>query len=192
LGALVQRISSGKSIVGSDDSGSSARVLKISAVTSGTFRENEAKSLPDGYVPPSGHYVNAGDLLVSRANTQALVGASAYVWTDPGESRVLPDKLWRLSLREGVHPVYVHALISDTAFRREVSRRATGSGGAMKNIGQRDYLTIPVTVASREKQTTFVEQIQRLREVEETSANRIDQLDALFASLQHRAFRGEL
>lgn len=192
LSDLVRRISSGKSIVGSDDNASATRVLKISAVTSGTFREDEAKSLPDGYVPPSEHYVNAGDLLVSRANTETLVGASAYVWSDPREPRVLPDKLWRLALPEAVHPLYVHALISDRAFRVEVSRRASGSGGAMKNIGQRDYLTIPVTIASEQNQAIFVEQIHRLRQVEADSADRLDRLDSLFASLQHRAFRGEL
>jgi type I restriction enzyme S subunit len=192
LGTLVQGIGSGRSVVGSEEQSSTTRVLKISAVTSGAFRENEAKPLPGGYVPPSEHYVRAGDLLVSRANTEALVGASAYVWSDPIEPRVLPDKLWRLTLNEGVHPLYVRALIAHPVFRREVSRRASGSGGAMKNIGQRDYLGIPVVVATREKQSEFVEVMRRLQDIEAACGARLAHLDSLFASLQHRAFRGEL
>jgi len=189
---VVTRISSGKSIVGGSDEESAARVLKISAVTSGRFRESEAKPLPSGYAPPAEHYVRQGDLLVSRANTAALVGASAYVWSEPVEPRVLPDKLWRLTLKDAVEPVYLQAVLSDPGFRNEVSRRASGSGGAMKNIGQRDFLSIPIRIASRESQLSFVHRVRELRRDESLATARLAQLDALFASLQHRAFLGEL
>ncbi|MDX2377302.1 restriction endonuclease subunit S [Microbacterium sp. LRZ72] len=190
LGDFVTRISSGKSIVGADHE-AGAQVLKISAVTSGAFREEEAKPLPVGYVPPPEHFVRAGDLLVSRANTEALVGASAYVWGEPSEPRVLPDKLWRVAVKD-IDPIYLQAVISAPDFRRQVSRRASGSGGAMKNIGQRDYLSIPVTVAPRNVQEQFVEQVRELRRVENSVIVRAAGLDGLFTSLQHRAFRGEL
>jgi len=192
LGAVVTRISSGRSIVGADDSAAAVRVLKISAVTSGKFMEDEAKSLPDGYVPPADHYVRAGDLLVSRANTEALVGASAYVWSEPIEPRVLPDKLWRLRIDHPIDPIYLQAVISDPAFRAQVSRRASGSGGAMKNIGQADYLSIPVIIAPPQVRNDYVDRVRALRTTETTLAERAHRFDSLFASLQHRAFRGEL
>lgn len=192
LGSIVTRISTGKSVVGDGDESTAARVLKISAVTSGQFREQEVKPLPIGYVPPPDHFVHAGDLLVSRANTESLVGASAYVWSEPSRACVLPDKIWRLSVDDRVEPIYLQAVISDPAFRVEVSRRASGSGGAMKNIGQRDYLSIPVRIVPRDSQLRFSDAVRQMRVAETAASFRQSDLDELFASLEHRAFRGEL
>jgi type I restriction enzyme, S subunit len=38
----------------------------------------------------------------------------------------------------------------------------------------------------------FCERVRAVREVEENGRRAASELDALFASLQHRAFRGEL
>lgn len=186
-------ISSGKSVVGSEDSDSSARVLKISAVTSGVFLEAESKPLPSGYEPPPAHLVHAGDLLVSRANTAELVGASAFVYDEPSRPVALPDKLWRLTVdRALADPAFLHSEISSATFRAKVSRRATGSGGSMKNIGQSQFLSIPVCLPPLEWQRQFATRASKIRTVQTRLAARAQELDALFASLQNRAFRGEL
>lgn len=192
LGCCVT-ISSGKSIVGSEDSDSSARVLKISAVTSGVFLEAESKPLPSGYEPPPAHLVHAGDLLVSRANTAELVGASAFVYDEPPRPVALPDKLWRLTVDQALaDPAFLHFEISSAAFRAEVSRRATGSGGSMKNIGQSQFLSIPVCLPPLEWQRQFAIRGLEIRAVQLQLSARAQELDNLFASLQHSAFRGEL
>lgn len=186
-------ISSGKSIVGSEDSDSSARVLKISSVTSGIFLETESKPLPSGYEPPAAHLVHAGDLLVSRANTAELVGASAFVYDEPSRPVALPDKLWRLTVnRKIADPSYLHSQISSAVFRSEVSRRATGSGGSMKNIGQSQFLSIPVSLPPLEWQQQFAVIASKIRAVQGILTARARELDILFASLQHQAFRGDL
>ena len=91
--AFVSEFEGGKSLPdeGSDVPGR-ARVLKISAVTSGRFDPTESKSVPSGYEPPAHHFVKRGDLLISRANTEELVAATAYVDECP-PNILLSDKL---------------------------------------------------------------------------------------------------
>ena len=70
-------------------------VLKLSAVTGGTFRPNEHKTLPSSPGTYSRYEVRAGDLLMTRANTPELVGDAVFV--DFAPSRLLiPDLVYRL------------------------------------------------------------------------------------------------
>ncbi|MEN3123502.1 restriction endonuclease subunit S [Janibacter sp. LM] len=102
----------GRNLLAEDASSASEfRVLKISAVTTGRFKPDEAKALPASYVPPEGHFVRQGDLLMSRANTTELVGAVALVEGVP-HGLVLPDKIWRIAWRDPEsEPLFYHALL---------------------------------------------------------------------------------
>lgn len=169
------------------------RVLKVSAVTEMTFLAHECKPVPDSYTPPVEHFVRPGDLLFSRANTTDLVGAVAYVERTP-QNLLLPDKLWRFVWTQPslVEPLFVWALFQTPAVRREIGRRATGTSGSMKNISQEKLFgitTICPPIAIQKVFTKRLTSIARLRvEYHESARN----IDALFTSCQHRAFRGEL
>lgn len=65
----------------------------------------ESKPAPAGFDPPPYYVVREGDILFSRANTEALVGATAMVNSTDGKT-LLPDNLWRMVWRpaEGVDP----------------------------------------------------------------------------------------
>ena len=54
-------------------------VIKVSAMTWGEFREAENKAVPPGRFVDSRHEIRPGDILISRANTPAYVGASVLV-----------------------------------------------------------------------------------------------------------------
>ncbi len=158
-----------------------------------TFRPTECKPLADDYEPPSEHFVRPGDLLFSRANTTELVGAVAYVEEAP-PNLVLPDKLWRFVFREPhfVDPLFVWALFQTPVVRDEIERRATGTSGSMKNISQGKLLSLPTILPPLPKQKEFT---SRLRDVQSLKASQsvfADEADALFTSLQHRAFSGTL
>ena len=190
---LVSGFSSGKSIVGDGQVDSGFRVLKISAVTSGRFKPEETKPLPDGYVPPSSHLVHKGDLLISRANTSALVGATALVLEDI-TNVALPDKLWRFNWRReaGDPSVYVWAAFSRPEFRQSLSDISSGSGGSMKNITQDAVLRLPMVSPSIEERGAFASEIAAILRLRDQQLRHLVGLQELFASLQHRAFRGEL
>lgn len=185
----------GKNIAEDPDGSGEARfrVLKVSAVTSGFLRPEEAKPLPLSYVPPEGHLVRDGDLLFSRANTEALIGATAFVRGDL-ENLVLPDKIWRFVWRKksAVEPNFVKFLFDSESFRDQIRKRSTGTSGSMKNISQSKVLSIFVGLPPLDRQVEFSDRVAHAwasREKGETSLRR---MEALFSSLQNRAGTGQL
>jgi len=192
---FVAGFESGKSLVADDEdgSGSAFRVLKISAVTSLQFRADQSKALPTGYMPPESHMVRAGDLLFSRANTTELIGATAFVHEAPNYL-VLPDKLWRFVWHHParVAPLYVRQLFRQPMLRHEIGQRASGTSGSMKNISKEKVLSIPLGLPPLELQLDFATRIHAIEALKAKHRASLAHLDALFASLQHRAFRGEL
>lgn len=191
LSDAVSDLVGGRNLVGADDSTNSYRVLKISAVTSGRYIESESKPLPVDYDPMRSHLVRTGDVIISRANTAELVGASALVDATNGTT-MLPDKLWRAVPAAGVVPRFLLAALQTKETRDQMSRVATGSGGSMKNISKTKLLSIPFILPPLDLQQTFANRIAAVERLKETHRKHLAELDALFASLQNRAFKGEL
>ena len=195
MSKVVDRFEAGKSIDtnNGDEAAARCRVLKVSAVTSGRFEPGESKPVPPAYVPPVGHFVRQGDLLVSRANTEALVGATALVDEAPTDL-LLSDKLWRFVWRHGapVRPLYVWKFLQLPATRRAIGRLATGTSGSMKNISQAKLMTLPVPLPPLETQREFESRWCCADSTAHQLGASADELDGLFASLQQRAFRGDL
>lgn len=191
LSDAVSDLVGGKNLVGADDSTNSYRVLKISAVTSGRYIESESKPLPVDYAPARNHLVRTGDVLISRANTAELVGASALVNATNGTT-MLPDKLWRAVPAPGIAPRFLVAALQTRETRDQISRVATGSGGSMKNISKPKLLSVPFVLPPAELQQAFATRVAAVERLKETHHKHLAELDALFASLQSRAFRGEL
>ncbi len=169
------------------------RILKISAITDGTFKPEESKPLPDEYKVPESHYVKKGDLLMSRANTSELVGATAYVW-NTHLNLVLPDKIWRFLLPHMVplNQMFYWKLSQTKAIRTKISKRATGTGGSMKNISMPKVLSIPIILPPVKIQDKFAAIVQQVEQTKEQHQKSLQELQNLFGSLSQRAFRGEL
>ena len=192
---FVAGFESGKSLVADDeeDSASKYRVLKVSAVTSLEYKPEQSKAVPTDYAPPQSHIVRAGDLLFSRANTSELIGATAYVEETP-DNLLLPDKLWRFVWHapSKAAPLYVMHLFRQPKFRQEIGQRASGTSGSMKNISQEKVLSIQVGNPPLPLQQTFATRIASIEALKATHRRALAALDALFASLQQRAFAGDL
>ena len=142
------------------------RVLKVSAVTDGIFNPLMSKPVPEGYIPPDDHLVRAGDLLISRANTSSLVGATALVEHAP-PNVLLPDKIWRFVWRDdsAIQPVYVDSLFKHASVRAALSKMATGTSGSMKNISQSKLKTLPVPIPPLDLQRRFADIVDAARAV---------------------------
>ncbi len=192
---FVAGFESGKSIVADDEdeSDSPYRVLKISAVTSLEYKPKYSKAIPSDYTPPLSHIVRKGDLLFSRANTTELIGATAFVNETP-DNLLLPDKLWRFIWfdKPRATPLYVRHLFQQAKFRHEIGIRASGSSGSMQNISQPKVLSIQVGHPPLKLQQTFSKRVEAIEAIKDSHSAALTQLNTLFASLQHRAFRGEL
>jgi len=195
ISSFVSGFESGKSVAAEDenDSASSFRVLKVSAVTSLEYKPQESKAAPVDYMPKQSYFVKNGDLLFSRANTTDLIGATAYVsHTQP--NLLLSDKLWRFLWHETprAEPLFVNYLFRQPRFRAEIGRRASGTSGSMKNISQNKVLSISVDFPPLELQRTFAKRVTIIDQLKTAHRTALTELDALFASLQHIPFRGEL
>lgn len=148
------------------------RVLKVSAVTEGIFNPLMSKPVPDDYVPPDHHLVHAGDLLISRANTSRLVGATAMV-EHPTPNLLLPDKIWRFVWRDDstIDPIYMDSLFKHASVRAALSKMATGTSGSMKNISQSKLKTLPIPlppIALQRRYAGIVKAARALARVEDS------------------------
>lgn len=189
----VAGLSGGRNLVAEDSTADTPyRVLKISAVTSGQFKAHESKPLPPDYVPPARHLVRRGDLLMSRANTTELVGAVAYVRETP-PNLALPDKVWRFDWKsEGSEPTFYHALLGTPSIRRRISKLSSGTGGSMKNVSKAKLESMPLPAVTVREQQDFAERAAGVGLQREALHRVLVADDELFASLQSRAFNGDL
>jgi type I restriction enzyme S subunit len=67
-----------------------------------------------------------------------------------------------------------------------------GKGGAQPNINQQIIKAYPLMLPPVEEQNRFVGAVTQVRKIRQAAESHLAKLDTLFASLQSRAFRGEL
>lgn len=117
-------------------------VVKVSAVTWGTFNEDETKTCtrPD-FVDPA-NFIEEGDFLFSRANTIELVGACVRVHAVRGQV-MLSDKILRLRFAGGMDSWILWVLRSNWG-RRAIESLASGNQESMRNISQANLARIPI------------------------------------------------
>ena len=184
---VVAKFEGGKNIQAGDGEASNLRILKVSAVTSGTYVESECKPAPNDYVPPTQHFVRVGDMLFSRANTSELVGATALVEHTNG-STLLPDKLWRFVWKEEVVPSYMWALFQSKAVRQQLSKLASGTSDSMRNISQAKLFELDLPIAKLEDQRRFGELINSARSIQVQQQTALIQAQAAFNALLAQTF----
>jgi type I restriction enzyme, S subunit len=157
LGELLARVEAGRSFGGSappaglDEWG----IIKVSAMTWGTFKAEENKAVPADKVDPR-FEIQPGDVLVSRANTTDYVGAPVLVTTT--RSRLLlSDKSLRLVPKAGIDPSWLATVLAARSTRSQVSSRATGTKDSMRNISQSSLLSVEVPLADAQQQRAVVD-----------------------------------
>ncbi|EPJ44187.1 MAG: hypothetical protein OFPII_36340 [Osedax symbiont Rs1] len=149
VGELISSLESGISVNG--EGGTPAdddyAVLKVSAVTYGRFNPKASKKISGHEYQRAKCIPKKDQIIISRSNTPALVGASCYVEKDY-PNRFLPDKLWQITphrKKEVEHKWLAYFLASPWA-RFRLSKLATGTSNSMKNITKSELLTLPVPI----------------------------------------------
>jgi type I restriction enzyme S subunit len=130
-------------------------VVKVSAMTWGEFRETENKAVPAHRSVDPRHEIRPGDILVSRANTEAYVGAPVLV----GACRpklLLSDKSLRIQPSSSIDRRWLLHVLSSPQVRWEISARATGQQESMRNISQQALLDVPVAIPPLAEQLRIV------------------------------------
>lgn len=190
LSDVVNDIYAGKSLASKEPS--NYKVIKTGAVSFEYFNETEFKYLPNDYIPNKNHFIDKGELLVSRMNTSELVGAVSYVF-DSVKNLTIPDRIWKLILdKEQVNPIYLWYVLNESTFRKHVTNIATGTSGSMKNISQKNYLKSRVNLPEVNKQNEFAEKIEKIEELKKQCQKSLEYYEELYETLLHKAFNGEL
>ena len=112
-------------------------IIKVSAVTWGSFQENESKTCLSDSDWNENYRIHSGDFLISRANTKKLVGACVLV--DRIEKKLmLSDKILRITFSEGIDLRFILHIMRSSTLRSQIEAVATGTSDSMKNISQKD------------------------------------------------------
>lgn len=194
LGELAPQIDSGKSpkCESRPANANETGVLKLSAVTYGEFRQNENKAFLGASESMTVNEVHAGDVLMTRKNTRELVGAVALVEA-VRPNLLMPDLIFRLHLDESrLNRYYFQSLMMNPDKRNEVRDLSSGSASSMPNISKARLAKLPLEIPPLTLQQTFADRIQHLNTQRLAVERALAADNELFASLQSRAFRGEL
>ncbi|MCX4805907.1 hypothetical protein OG594_30535 [Streptomyces sp. NBC_01214] len=158
LDDLLCRIEAGKSPMADDVPAGHGEwgVLKVSAIQGGRFVARENKAVRDASLIQPLYEVRPGDLLMTRANTEELVGL-ACVAVAPPPRLMLSDKTLRLVVNESLaDPAFLALVLAQPSLRQRIRSLATGTSGSMKNIGQEQIRRLPVPDISLAEQRRIV------------------------------------
>jgi len=199
LSRFVAEIENGKSpqCESHPASGDEWGVLKVGAVSFGSFDERENKALPVGLEFDPRYEVCSGDFLMSRANTTELVGACAIV----GRTRprlLLSDKTFRFHFRcdAAVSPQWLDHAMKSPALRDQIERGASGTSPTMKNISKAKVLQLLLPPHSPPEQRRIVAEMDalyaKMDALKRLQADSAAEFDAMLPSILDKAFKGEL
>jgi type I restriction enzyme S subunit len=97
----------------------------------------------------------------------------------------------RFKAIEGVSDLrFLWVWLNSSEFRGQITRLVTGS--AQQNFGPSHLSLLKVTLPPLSTQHEFARRVLAIDELRRVQHASSTELDSLFASLQHRAFRGEL
>lgn len=161
LGSLLDKIEAGKSPSCPDIPAPSGEwgVLKVSAVNPKGFRSTENKVVDRKSLVVEDYEVKQGDLLITRANTPDLVGASCIIeeWTS---RLMLSDKTLRLVENPDlVMKQYIYHSLQQSYVRKQISIAATGTSMSMKNISQGAIRTLSIIVPPIAEQSAICKRV---------------------------------
>ncbi len=165
------------------------RLIQLADVGDGVYLDKSARFLTkQTAVRLKCTPLKVGDVLVARMPDP--LGRACLFPGDEREAVTVVDVCIIRPATEGPHPVWLMCCINTSAFRSQIAREATGT--TRERISRGNLSKLRVISPPRELQESFVRQYQSVSDLRARKCASLVELDGLFASLQHRAFRGEL
>jgi type I restriction enzyme S subunit len=157
-------------------------VLKVSAVSWGTFRPDENKALPPGVSGRPEYEVRSGDFLLSRANTEELVARSVIV-AEPPPRLMMSDKIVRFAFPNLVDKAFINLANSSGFARDYYAKNASGTSSSMKNVGREVMCNLPIPVPPLPEQRRIVAKVFQLVSLVDRLEAQVERSSATAASL---------
>lgn len=162
LREVIDELESGVSVnsTGTPTAEGEIGILKTSCVTTGIFQPDENKAVVADELARVRCPVRGNSIIISRMNTESLVGASAYIDKDY-PLLFLPDRLWQTVItRQDVEVRYIQTVLASEFCRSRISAVCGGTSGSMKNIAKPQLLSINIPLPSFPTQQVIVAEIE--------------------------------
>jgi type I restriction enzyme S subunit len=171
-------------------------VLKTGCVNEITFDSSENKVLPKHLDPKPELEVQNGDVIISRANAQNLVGSCAIA-RDPDPNLMLSDKLYRLNWDHSTClPEYLVYALNSSFAREQIDLGSTGFSDSMVNISKKTISNIQIPLPPIKEQQKIVSSlnrsISRNNELQFISSSLIELLEEKRQALITAAVTGQI
>lgn len=176
----------------SSDGKVTAKVLTLSAITGDGFNSDAWKFGAFHSAPPVQQSVDVNDFLICRGNGNVRLVGKGYFPDRSFGDVTFPDTI--IAARINVHLIareYLQFIWNSSVVRRQVETLARTTNGTFK-VNQTMLESIQIVMPPLTLQQTFATRIQAIEALKATHRTALAQLDALFASLQQRAFAGAL
>ena len=172
--------------------GSGTPILRIDAFYDGTVRDlSSLKRVRLSESERSLFGLAQGDIVVNRVNSIDYLGKSALI-PELSEPTVFESNMMRMSADPAaVEPGYLVQFLQSQFVRGQILA-ASKNAVNQSSINQQDVKALRVNVPPLPLQQEFARHVAVVEKLKAAQRASLAQLDALFASLQYRAFRGEL
>jgi uncharacterized phage-associated protein len=166
--------------------------LRVANVYRGFLDLAEIKSIRGTPAEVARTTLEKGDLLVVEGHGNPNEIGRAALWTGEVSGCVHQNHLIRARFDlSKVVPVFACEYVNSPGGRRHLLRAGKSTSG-LNTISVSNVRETPVALPPLALQQTFATRIQAIEALKATHRTALAQLDALFASLQQRAFSGEL
>lgn len=169
-----------------------ARVLTLAAITGKVFKADAVKEAGFAADPPPSQRVTEGELLICRGNgNKSLVGVGVIAPSSMPDT-AFPDTIiaGRVDGRWFDLHFFEHVWNSPV-IRQQIEQSARTTNGTFK-VNQQVLERVKVPHPDRALQTVFGKRVSAIGLQRALSYRQLAHQQHLFASLQHRAFSGQL
>ncbi|MDF3072112.1 MAG: hypothetical protein K0R38_7713, partial [Polyangiaceae bacterium] len=169
-----------------------APYLRVANVHRGFLDLSEIKTIRATAAEIARTTLKRDDLLVVEGHGNANEIGRAALWDASIEGCTHQNHLIRVRFsREIVVPMFGQEYLNSPGGRRHLLRAGKTTSG-LNTISVSDVRSAPLALPPLSVQEDFAHRVSAVDKLKSAQRRSLAELDSLFASLQHRAFRGEL
>jgi type I restriction enzyme, S subunit len=166
------------------------RYVRMDAVTTdGKFLPEKVQFTDASKKEREAFALHPGDFLFNTRNSKELVG-KVCVFPGP-DGWLFNNNLMRIRFRDEIEPTVIAAQFQFRRVQRELEQRKSGTTSVFA-VYWKSLRTLPILVPALDRQRRFAAIVESVERQKARMRAHLAELDALFASLQSRAFSGTL
>lgn len=165
--------------------------LAVANVQDRALRLKEVKTIDATEAEIARYRLHDNDLLLTEGGDPDKLGRGS-LWTGQIPECIHQNHIFRVRITSpDIDPVFLNWLIGSKRGKRYFLRSAKQTTG-IASINMTQLRGFPILMPPVDRQRLFADQVRAVTSLSMLQTVAASELDTLFASLQHRAFRGEL